>query len=146
MASLPAADFALVEACEQKGIAHAQRWQTALPPSPIPDIAESMAAYRLVTANEQYEFGCDFSADIYIDQVFDTEIAHIRQVTGCSKRALEYDELKPAKLFELNARPKASPVVWTASNAEIGVLIVAEIWKEENTPGVLQVSELVWQL
>jgi hypothetical protein len=37
-------------------------------------------------------------------------------------------------------------VVWTASNAEIGVLIVAEIRKEENTPGVLQISELVWQL
>lgn len=26
------------------------------------------------------------------------------------------------------------------------LFVVAEIWKEENKPGVLQMSELVWQL
>jgi hypothetical protein len=46
-----------LEVCEQKGIVYAQRWQTALPQVPVPNLAVSMAAYRLVTANHPQSRG-----------------------------------------------------------------------------------------
>lgn len=48
MADPPAAEFDLVDACENKGIANAQRQETALPQVAVQNLAANMAAYRLV--------------------------------------------------------------------------------------------------
>lgn len=57
MADPPAADFDLLDACEKKGIANAQRWETALPQVAVQNLAASMAAVSISAGDTVfYEF------------------------------------------------------------------------------------------
>lgn len=141
MDNISPADIALTDACEAKGIRYVQSWTINLPQS----ASVGLGAYRLVTANDAYPVGHDFDTDIRDTPTIDQESDHIIKVTGCAPMEIGWTELKPAKLFANGGRPD-DKIVWTATNASVGLLVVAGIWKAANISGGLQISELVWQL